>query len=231
MRIGAIVQARMSSKRFPGKVMFRVEGKPLIEYLFERMEHGDQREVVLATSDTPSDDSIAGYCRTRGVTCFRGALDDVASRFLSVIEQNAFDAFIRINGDSPLLDMALVTAAVDRFRCGQFDVVTNIQTRTFPKGQSVEVVSAAAFRTACAELKSHEEREHLTRHFYQNPSRFRIDNFTSGRDYSRLQLSVDSAEDMARFTGILALMDRPHWCYGWADTVSLAQQLEAGTQV
>lgn len=214
MIINAIIQARMSSTRLPGKTMRSVAGRPLIQFLLERLAHCDGLDgLLIATSDDPSDERIAEYCAQNGLPCYRGPRDDVAGRFRQATDAYPCDAFVRLCADSPLLDPRLIDRAVKVFRRRRFDVVTNVQTRTFPRGQSVEVVRCDAFRIACDRMNEPADREHVTRYFYRRPDEFRIRNIDSGRDWSGIRMAVDDAQSLALFEAVLGSMHRPHWQY------------------
>jgi len=225
MRVGVIVQARMSSTRLPGKVLMDVRGRPMLWYLLESLRRcGDAETVAVATSVEPSDDPIEAFCEGVGVACVRGPLDDVAGRFLLASRELALDAFVRICGDSPLLDYRLVDKAVGLFRGSGCDLVTNVARRTFPKGQSVEVVRSSAFEEACRRMERPEDREHVTKIFYSGEGSFSILPFESGGMFGEESLVVDTGEDMARVAALIAVMTRPHWEYGWDELVGLARR-------
>jgi spore coat polysaccharide biosynthesis protein SpsF len=222
VKVGAVVQARMSSARLPGKVLREVAGRPLLGYLLDRLARCPELDaLVVATSTDPTDDPVERFCRARGVGCYRGALADVASRFRDVLDRHELDAFVRVSGDSPLLDAALVGRAVRLFRGGAFDLVTNVHPRSFPPGQSVEVAGREGFHRAWAAMREADEREHVTLHYYRHPDRFRIENFAAARDYGGLRLTVDTGDDLARLEAIVAAMTRPHWEYGLDDLVAI----------
>lgn len=228
MRIGAIIQARMGSRRLPGKVLRQVAGKPVLGYLLERLAHCRAVDaVVVATSREAEDAPLAEFCREWGVACHRGALDDVAGRFKEVLDLYPFDGFVRLSGDSPLLDQRLVDTGVQLFREGHAELVTNISLRTYPQGQSVEVLRADTFRRGYARLREQEDREHATQFFYKHGADFAILNFAAERDYSHLHLSVDTAHDLERFAAVVARLDRPHWQYGWRELVQLHEEVGA----
>lgn len=225
MRIGTIIQARMSSSRFPGKVLHRVAGKPMLQYLLERLGRCASLDtVVVATSREESDTPVARFCEERGVPCHRGPLADVAGRFLGVMDRFGFDAFVRVTGDSPLLDPRIVDRAVGLFREAGADAVTNVLERSFPKGQSVEVFRSDVFRRGYGRMREARHFEHVTLFFYENARDYRIVNFSSGQDLGRVQLSVDTPEDMARFEAIVLRMDRPHCDYGWREILDLGRE-------
>lgn len=159
--------------------------------------------VAVATSVDASDDALASHVAALGVPVHRGPLDDVARRMLEAATALNCDAFVRINGDSPLLDSGLIGRAAELFRAGGHDLVTNVATRSFPKGQSVEVISCAAMRDAVAQMAAADEREHVTQYFYRNSGRFRIKSFVADEPMPHLQMSVDTPEDFARCAAVI----------------------------
>ncbi len=230
MKIGAIVQARMSSTRRPGKVLHQVRGQPLLAWLLERLGRArDLDGIVVATSVESDDDAIEQFCRDRGIPWHRGPLDDVARRFLDVVDRFGFDAFVRVTGDAPLLDQRLVSHAVTLFRSEQPEAVSNVRHRSFPRGQSVEVFGSSIFREALPLMTDPADREHVTRYFYRRP--YRVLEFHAPGDFSARQLSVDTDEDVARFEAVVERMTRPHWEYGWREILSLADEALAAGMV
>lgn len=228
MRLAAIVQARMSSARLSGKVLLPLAGKPVLAYLLERLERcRSLTDVVVATSTDASDDPIAGFCASVGVPCHRGALDDVAGRFLSASDAYGLDGFVRVNGDSPFLDQRLVDRGVELFRAKPCDLVTNLLPRTFPRGESVEVVSIEALRRAHEEMGSADDREHVTAYLYREPDRFEIRGFSAPEDWSDVRLVVDTEEDMELLAQMIERMTKPDWEYDCAALVGLAREVVA----
>lgn len=228
MRVGVVVQARMSSRRVPGKVLREVGGKPMLQYLLESLEQcRELDDLCVATSVEPSDDAVAAWCHDRGLPCVRGPLDDVAARFLLAVKERGLDAFVRVCGDSPLLDWRLVDKAVSLFRVGECTMVSNIQTRSYPKGQSVEVLDACMYKNAYDLMLEVDDLEHVTRLLYTQAGICNIASFCCEDDCASVQLSVDTHEDMAVFEALVAKMDRPHWEYGWRQVLALLEDQRA----
>lgn len=226
MRVFAVVQARMSSKRFPGKVLEKVNGKALLGYLLERLRPCRVDGMVVATSADKSDDAVESYCRENQVSCYRGDLENVASRFAEVIRGYGLDAFVRVNGDSPLIDGRLIDEAAAIFQKNESEIVTNIQRRSFPKGQSVEVFRAASFLENFPLIALPEDREHVTSFFYKNAGRFRIHNFSAPSDYSSFNLSIDTPEDLKAFAGCVEWMNgKPYAEYGWQEILEIYKRV------
>ena len=176
----------MSSRRLPGKVLANVGGRPMLAWLVERVRRcRNISAFAIATSVNRSDDGIASLAAELDVPVVRGDLHDVVSRFLSAADQFNAEAFVRLNGDSPLLDPKLIDTAVSLFESGAFDVVTNVHPRSFPKGQSVEVVSMPALRLLAAQTGDLEDREHVTRYFYRCADAFpRASGFNNEFEFS-----------------------------------------------
>ena len=227
MKIGAIIQARMTSQRFPGKVLYEIAGKPVLLYLLERLKYCSSLDsIVVAISSDKMDDPIHLFCQKYKIPCYRGSLGNVAERFISVLDESCFDAFVRVNGDSPLLDQRLVEQGLEIFRNNShFDVVTNVFPRTYPKGQSVEVLKSAVFRAAFPSFQENEDKEHVTTFFYRNNGNFKIINFYSEKNNGHIQLSIDTPQDMNIFERIISSMTRPHWEYNLDDILELYRKV------
>lgn len=224
MKIGAIIQARFSSKRLPGKVLKQVAEKPLLLYIIERLKRCSGIEsIVIATSTEPSDDPISLFCANQGIPCVRGSLDDVAGRFNKVLDSFPWDAFVRVNGDSPLIDQDLINEGIRRFREERYDLVTNVFPRTYPPGQSVEIVRSSTFRNAYPMMNKPEQLEHVTLFFYENSGKFSISNFHSDRQYNDFHLAIDTPEDFLRFSFIVSKMTLPHCEYHLPGIIDLLQ--------
>jgi spore coat polysaccharide biosynthesis protein SpsF (cytidylyltransferase family) len=221
-----IIQARMSSTRLSGKVMRKESGKPMIQYLIERVRLCRRiGTIIVATSKQPGDDIIADFCAVSGIACCRGSLENVASRFVDSLRAYPSGFFVRINGDSPLLDPALIDLAVGKYISGSYDLVTNVFPRSFPYGQSVEVVNTESFISAYPEMVLPEEFEHVTRFFYTHPESYTIDNIDSGGDLSGYNFCVDTEDDWSRFTSIVRGMTRDHREYHLSELIQLYEDL------
>lgn len=228
LKIIAIVQARMNSQRLPGKVLSEVAGKPLLQYLVDGVKQcRSVDQIVVATSKEKSDDPIEDFCKSCNLKYYRGQLNNVASRYKDIIDIYKSAAFIRLCGDSPLLDHRLIDFAIDRYRNGQWDIVTNILQRSFPKGQSVEVVNSKTFLNNYVYFDSSEDFEHVTRFFYRNSEQFKINNISLDEDSSGINFSVDTLEDFDLIKRIISNMDRCHWKYKLEEIIDVYNQVTA----
>lgn len=208
--IVALVQARMSSRRLPGKVLLPLAGTSVLEHVCRAAAEALGREkVVVATSSEASDDPVADYCKANALRVVRGPLDDVVARLQGAIREIGAAAFFRICADSPFYDPAAMRRAMELYDQEEVDLVTNLQPRTFPKGRSVELARASTFLALESRYLQDRQREHVFTIYYENPTRFRIRNFESDRDFSAVNLCIDSPEDLARAESFLKTEVRP----------------------
>lgn len=221
-----VIQARLSSKRLPRKMLKPLLGRPLLHWVIFRVKQSvTARDIIVATSDRPEDDAIVEFSKKAGVEYFRGDLENVQSRFVGIVRKSQALAFVRISGDSPMIDSTLIDQAVTRYQNGNYDLVTNVQRRTFPKGQSVEVVRSETFLSTTSMGRSTSDLEHVTRYYYENGSKFRILNFESDVNYGQVQLSVDTFQDFMRMEQLMERCD-PQTA-GWVELVEIVKQLES----
>jgi spore coat polysaccharide biosynthesis protein SpsF len=196
----------------------------MIRYLIDRLQCCEAlSSIAVATSTEPSDDAILRFCIEQDLKCVRGELDKVLTRLLGAAEQTGASAFLRISADSPLIDPKVVDEAIWLFEAGEFDIVTNVFPRSFPKGQSVEVISVASLRRVSTETSNAYDLEHVTPFIYGNPAKFRIRNFSCQKDLSAIQMSVDSESDFQAFASLVGRMTKPHWQYSLDDLLALRE--------
>ena len=193
----AIVQARASSTRLPGKVLADVGGEPMLALLLRRLRHaGSLERIVLATSTGADDAPIADLGRSLGLEVFRGPLADTLARYVGALGERPGPA-VRITGDCPLTDPAVVDAAVELFAATPgCAYVSNVDPPTYPDGLDVEVVARDALLAVHAEPLDPAAREHVTTAVRGDPRRFPAETLRAEEDLSELQWSVDTADDL-----------------------------------
>jgi spore coat polysaccharide biosynthesis protein SpsF len=199
----AILQARTTSSRLPDKVLKPLLGVPMLLRQIERVRRSRHIDrLVVATSDDSSDDAIAALCGRDGIDCFRGSLADVLDRFYQAALRLHPPSIVRLTGDCPLADPAVIDKVIDFYRDGRYDYASNAVEPTFPDGLDVEVFSFDALETAWRETGRGAEREHVTLYIYRHPDRFRIGHFKMEPDLSRLRWTVDEPADFEFVTAV-----------------------------
>jgi spore coat polysaccharide biosynthesis protein SpsF (cytidylyltransferase family) len=198
MRRVAVIQARMTSSRLPGKVLERIGEIPMIVFMLRRVARAAQLDhVVVATSVDHSDDALSLEVSRYGFDCQRGELLDVLDRFEAVAKQTSADVIVRLTGDCPLIDPDLIDRLVSMLIAGGLDYVSNVDPPSYPDGQDVEVFSRHALSVAHGSATLPLDREHVTPFIRRNKELFQQTNVRSVVDLSALRWTVDHADDLA----------------------------------
>ena len=176
--ITAIVQARMSSKRFPGKVMAEINGVPIIQILLERLKLCEiLDEIIVATTHKEEDDCLSDFLNKLGIKVFRGNENDVLSRFVEATQISKCNIVVRITADCPLIDPVIVGKVIKKFLSGNFDYVSNTDPPLFPDGMDVEVFSKKTLLLANQYSSLRKEREdHIRKYGDQGLSQLHLIN-------------------------------------------------------
>ncbi len=226
MTVLAILQARVSSSRLPRKVLAPILGTAMLARQIERVKRCDTIDrLVVATSDDPSDDALASLCAEIGVSCFRGSLNDVLQRFLGASESfGPADTVVRLTGDCPLADPAVIDRVIRDHLASGSDYTTNAIESTWPDGLDVEVMRREALAAAASEAMLPSEREHVTPFIYNNAKRFRIGHVKNDEDLSHLRWTVDEPADLAFVTAIYAALYPENPAFNSSDILALLEQ-------
>ncbi|HNH35823.1 MAG TPA: glycosyltransferase family protein [Rhodocyclaceae bacterium] len=223
-----ILQARMSSRRLPGKAMLPILGRPMLELQLERVGRARSLDALcLATSTDSADDSIATLGEALAIPVHRGSLDDVLDRFHGAAARFAPDTVVRMTGDCPLADPQIIDAVVAYFRDGGYDYASNALEPTFPDGLDVEVCRYACLETAWREAELPSEREHVMPFIHRRRQRFRVGIHRNPVDLSALRWTVDEPEDYAFVKAVYEALypDRP--AFTTADVLDLLRRQPA----
>jgi len=214
----------MSSKRLPGKMLKMLGNMTIIDRVYSNLKKTEGvSKIIVATSEDETDLPLVNHCYKNKITCFRGSLQDVASRFLHISQAENEAAFVRISGDSPIIDPKLVGQLIRKFEEGCFDLVTNVHERTYPKGQSVEVFSSKIFNKSYQLFKTPDHFEHVSSYYYENADAFNIKNIRSGGNYNDINLSIDTPEDYKRLE--LLAVEYGESLYNWRDSANKYSEL------
>ena len=194
----AIVQARISSTRLPGKSVAEVVGEPMLVLLLRRLRQAQEvGRVVVATSIDPEDDRVEAVARGQEVDVYRGPLDDVLGRFAGAAEGHAGPS-VRITADCPLIDPSVVDEVVRLFgKTSSCDYASNIEpTRTYPVGLDTEVFSTQILERLAKEVDGAYDREHVTTAIRRDLDRFRTASLLCEDRLGDLRWTVDTPADL-----------------------------------
>lgn len=205
-KIVAVIQARMSSSRLPGKVLKQLGDKLVLDWVVDAVQRSRTiDQIVLATSEDPSDDVIEDFARTNGIDCYRGPLDDVLARFVGAVNTCASDAdaIVRITADCPLLDPRIIDMVAGAWQQAQWiDYASTAITRWMPRGLDVELISTQALARA-HELATEFHRVHVTSYVYSHPELFSVFGIHNANDYSQFRVTLDTPEDYELISAVV----------------------------
>jgi glutamate-1-semialdehyde 2,1-aminomutase len=227
IKILAVVQARMGSSRFPGKVLKPLPGgHTLIGFLLARLAKSTAlNKIVVATTDREIDNPLADHVAKLGFDVFRGNENDVLDRYYQASLPYSPDVVVRITGDCPLIDPALVTEVIEKLAAQGTDYASNISPPSFPDGLDTEAFTFPALKRAWLEAKAQPEREHVTP-YLRDPGRFKIANIQNNTDESARRWTVDDPADYDVVCGVVAHFEG-RTDFGWREVLALQQQQPA----
>lgn len=204
-RVAAVVQARMSSQRLPGKVLASLPAGgdsdlTVLDWTVQRLHLAETVQVVVvATSEDPSDDILAEHCSRRGYGVFRGSLDDVLDRFHGAAQAVHADVVVRITADCPLVDPAVVDLVVSQHiaRGSRFSAnrLPPPHRRTFPVGLDVEVTNVDDLERAWREAVESSHREHVMPYLYEGRES-EVHLVHADVDAGDVRWTIDTPEDL-----------------------------------
>jgi spore coat polysaccharide biosynthesis protein SpsF len=208
MRISAIIQARMTSSRLPGKVLKTVKGRPLLDYLIERLNFCKRlANVIIATTTNSQDDPIVAFAKSRDCKYYRGSENDVLSRYYEAATVFEIDHIVRLTSDCPLIDPGIIDNAIERYQLEACDYLH--LAPSFAEGLDTEIFSYKILEVAHRDARLMAEREHVSLYFHNNPDRVHKVVIDNTIDDSMYRLTVDEAEDYAVVKAIYEALYEP----------------------
>jgi spore coat polysaccharide biosynthesis protein SpsF len=197
----AIIQARMTSTRLPGKVLKDICGTPILGHVVARLKAaGRVDRIVVATSIDSTDDVIEWWCKENGIEVSRGSLDDVLDRYHSAAIEAGAGTIVRITADCPLIDPQIVDSVIELLLNGHHDYTS--LGGDFPDGLDCEAFTLATLKRAHAEATLASEHEHVTPYIYKNPDRFDIATVILDGGNAEHRWTVDDEKDLLLVTKI-----------------------------
>jgi glutamate-1-semialdehyde 2,1-aminomutase len=212
----------MGSTRLPGKVIKKINGKPLIEILLHRLSRAKKIDkIILATSVSKENDSLTETVEKLGFEVFRGSEDDVLDRYYEAAKPYSLEAVVRITGDCPIIDPLLVDEVIGFFQGKNMHYVSNGDPPTYPDGLDTEVFTFEALEAAHKQATEPFEREHVTP-FIRTNGQFNQANYSNKTDHSGERWTLDDPEDFEVINYIIKHF-APDLNFSWKDVLELKQ--------
>jgi spore coat polysaccharide biosynthesis protein SpsF len=194
MKTVAIVQARMGSTRLGGKILKPLVDKPVLWHVVNRMRHCKHvDQVIVATTDKPTDDVTEKYCQENGIDCFRGSDDDVLDRFYQSARLYGADHVVRITADCPVVDPIVVDEIIEMYFRDGYDVCR--PGTEFPDGLDCAVFSFKVLEDTWQNASLLSDREHISPYMEKHPEKFRVGMYERYKGLAHLRWTLDEEDD------------------------------------
>ena len=193
-KIMAIIEARMTSERLPGKVLLPACGKPLLAHQIERLKRVKNLDgIVVATTINKADDPIEDLAKIMGIYCFRGSEEDVLGRVLGAAQTNKVGIIVELTGDCPAIDPIVIQEGIEQFLNSDVDYIENTG---FPGGMNYAIFRTKTLSEVEKETRNDlAAREHVSLPIYENPKRYRIKRITPSKKFCRPEIFVELDEE------------------------------------
>ena len=201
--IAAIIQARTSSTRLPGKVLKELpcnSGITCLEQVIRRLKKSKKlNNIIIATTKDKEDNEIIDIAKKENVKYFRGSKENVLSRYYFAAKENNIDLIVRITSDCPCIDAGIIDLTIDDHIDKMSDYTTNCLVRTYPHGLDVEVFNFNALEKAYKNATKDYEKEHVTPCINRNPQKFKINIAKAPKELyvPDIRITLDTEEDYA----------------------------------
>lgn len=197
-KIVATIEARMTSTRLPGKVLFEIGGKPALEFMIDRIKQSRLvDDIVVATTVNNSDQPIIGLCNKIACKYFRGSEEDVLLRVLDAAKSVNADIIVELTGDCPFIDPEIIDKVIELYFSGDYDYASNVVERSFPDGFDTQVFSVQSLEKVSRLTDDPIDRVHVSCYFYNHPQKFKLANLIADQDstWPDLRLTIDEPAD------------------------------------
>ena len=234
MKIIATIEARMTSSRFPGKVLMQAAGKTMLEHLVNRLRAVHSLDgIVLATTVNVTDNALEEFSRQAGISCFRGSEEDVMARVIGAAESAGADVVVEITGDCPIIDPQIVEQTIRMFKAHHADYVSNAQVRSYPDGMDTQVFRLGTLKRSAAMTNDVLDHEHVTLHIRNHPEIFSHAHLVAPPEihWPELGLTLDEPKDYELLKKIIEHFELANPLFSCLDAVRLLRQMPEWVEI
>jgi len=193
-----LIQARMNSKRLPGKVLLPLLGKPVLWHMYKRLKQSKLLdEVVVSTGPENLNKKICDYLSSENIPFFSGSEIDLIDRIYQTALHFNASIIVRVTADCPFIDPNLVDKILTEYfkTSNQYDLASNSYVHTFPHGLDIDVYPIETIQRLHNVIKEPEFREWFPTYVEKHQKEFKILNITNEKNLSKLRLTIDYPED------------------------------------
>ena len=209
METAIILQARLGSKRFPSKVLKKINGKTILEYVINRLKKTKlSKNIIVATTNREEDKKIIKVAKKTNCHTFRGSTNNVLNRYYKAAVHYKVKNIVRICSDCPLIDPKIINKVYFFYLKNNYDYVSNKIFPSYPIGMGVEILNFQSLKKANKLTKNSYDKEHVTPYIYKNPKKFKIKNVGLKKKLLNYRIVLDYKEDFKLISNILKHFDK-----------------------
>ncbi len=230
MKLSCIIQARMNSKRLPGKVMMKINNEYMIDHLINRIKKIKLiDEFIVSTTKNNKDTKLVRHCRDKKYKYFRGSEKNVLDRIYKTALRFKCEIIVFITADCPIIDYKIIIKIIKYYQKNseKFDYVGNSFIRSFPDGMDVHVFPIKTLIKNKKLVNNDLEKEHVTLGIKNRPHIFRIKNIIANKNlfWPELGLTLDQKEDFNLIKKIFLYFDsKKNYFFSCKEIISLLKK-------
>lgn len=226
-KIGAVIPARSTSQRLPGKQLADLGGRPVLVRMIERLASSPflaLDRIVLCTTEEPADDELAAVAHTAGASVFRGDSDDLIRRLADAVAVHDFDVVVEADGDDPFVDIGYIDRGIELLlERPDIDVALPPE---LPLGLAAKVVRGSAFETVRAGYRTANNDTGFM-YFFTRSGLCTVESLPAVRpSHVRpdIRLTLDYNEDLVLMRTVFDRLDGDSRVFGVEEIVGLCER-------
>lgn len=230
MKVGAIVQTRMSSSRLPGKVLLPLplgsKSDSVLGQVIRRLKRSIKIDsIIIATTTDREDDQIIQEAERYEVITYRGSKVNVLERTYEAASSDQLDLVVRVTSDCPCIDPELIDLGIDEHLKQGADFSSSALERTFPYGLDFEIMTFSTLEYVHQNATQAFEKEHVTPYIYKsNPNKFKIHHISRGASFPLFRVTLDTIEDYTLISAVFDLMSEASLDFNLDELVALFEK-------
>ncbi len=206
MNVDVFIPIRLGSNRLPKKALKKIDGKPIVKYLIERLQNTSNiRSIIVCTTLSKSDDELVDYLDKERILFFRGNEHDILDRYLNAAKKFQTDYIVNVEGDDIYTDSDCVDIISQKLVNSNLDYV---DINNMPFGLSTSGISVSALKKICSVKKS-ENTETGYKQFFTKTGLFKISHIDLEQSFyfpKNTRLSLDYEEDFQLAKEIFSIL-------------------------
>ena len=205
MLFSIIIQARIGSSRFPGKILRNYKNYNLLKVLVQRLKKSKKvKNIIIATTKQKEDEKIVKFCLSNSLKYFRGSKNNVLNRYYEASKKYNVKNIIRITSDCPLIDPVILDKMILEFKKKKLDYLSNTypEPSTYPDGMDIEIFTYRSLKLSNKYATKKSEKEHVTV-YIRKKKRFKILRTDLTKNKSNYRLTVDYLKDYNLFKSLI----------------------------